>query len=154
MLHLETPILELMGRATFLFLLFMVLFRILPRRTAGEMAPMDFVFLLLVTEAAAHSLGDFSSLADGTVQILTFMGLNFLTNRLSYRFPVLEKLLEHPPLIVVKDGRMLRRNMRRESLTEDELMSCLRREGIEDLAQVAKVFLEGDGQLTVIPNAR
>ena len=51
----------------FLFLLFMVLFRILPRRTAGEMAPMDFVFLLLVTEAAAHSLGDFSSLADGTV---------------------------------------------------------------------------------------
>ena len=49
---------------------------------------------------------------------------------------------------------MLRRNMRRESLTEDELMSCLRREGIEDLAQVAKVFLEGDGQLTVIPKAR
>jgi uncharacterized membrane protein YcaP (DUF421 family) len=118
------------------------------------MAPMDFVFLLLVTEAAAHSLGDFSSLADGTVQILTFMGLNSLTNRLSYRFPALEKLLEHPPLIVVKDGRMLRRNMRRESLTEDELMSCLRREGIEDLAQVAKVFLEGDGQLTVIPKAR
>lgn len=154
MLHLETPILELMLRATFLFALFLVLFRILPRRTAGEMAPMDFVFLLLVTEAAAHSLGDFSSLADGTVQILTFMGLNYLTNRLTWRFPALERLLEQPPLLVVRDGRMLRRNMRREFLTEEELISSLRREGLDDLSQAAKVYLDGDGNLSVIPKSR
>lgn len=150
MLQLETPILELMLRATFLFVLFMILFRILPRRTAGEMAPMDFVFLLLITEAASHSLGEFSSLADGTVQILTFMGLNYLTNRLSYHFSFMQKLLEHSPLPVVEDGRMLRRNMSRETLTEDELMGGLRREGIDDLAKVRKVCLEGDGQLSVI----
>ncbi|HRO15816.1 MAG TPA: DUF421 domain-containing protein [Paracoccus sp. (in: a-proteobacteria)] len=150
LLQLETPILELMLRATFLFVLFMILFRILPRRTAGEMAPMDFVFLLLITEAASHSLGEFSSLADGTVQILTFMGLNYLTNRLSYHFPFMQKLLEHSPLPVVEDGRMLRRNMSRETLTEDELMGGLRREGIDDVAKARKVCLEGDGQLSVI----
>lgn len=151
MFQLETPIPELMLRTTFLFALFLVLFRILPRRTAGEMAPMDFIFLLLVTEAAAHSLGDFSSLADGTVQILTFMGLNYLTNRLTHRFPAVERLLEQPPLVVVQDGRMLRRNMRREFLTEDELMSSLRREGIDDLARVKRAYLDGDGHLSVIP---
>ena len=54
MFQLETPILELMLRGAFLFILFMVLFRLLPRRTGGELAPMDLVFLLLITEAASN----------------------------------------------------------------------------------------------------
>lgn len=150
MFELQTPLPELMLRAAFLFILFMVLFRILPRRTAGELAPMDFIFLLLITEAASHSLGDFDSLPDGTVQILTFMGLNYLTNKLSYHFPFFEKLVEHSPLPVIENGDLLRPNMRKEALTEDELMGGLRMEGIDDLAKVRKAHLEGDGRLSVV----
>ncbi len=45
---------------------------------------------------------------------------------------------------------MLRRNMRQEFITEDELMSKLRQQGIEDLSQAAKVYMEGDGQISVV----
>lgn len=75
------------------------------------------VFLLLITEAASHALGDYSSLADGTVQIVTMLALNYLTNRLSFSFRWFERLVEHEPLPVIKDGQTIPRNMRKELLT-------------------------------------
>lgn len=122
MLELEYPLPELIFRGAFLFILFMVLFRILPRRTGGELALMDLVFLFLITEAASHSLGDFSSLADGTVQIATFMALNWAINRLSFHFPRFEKLAEHDPLPIIRDGKVIPANLRKEAITADELM--------------------------------
>lgn len=150
MFQLETPLLELIARGTFLFILFMVLFRLLPRRTGGELAPMDLVFLLLITEAASHSLGDYSSLADGTVQIGTMLALNYLTNWLTFHHKWFERLAEHSPLPVIRDGRTIPRNMRKELITPEELLSHLRLNGIDDIAQVRSAHVEGDGRLSVV----
>ena len=150
MFQLETPLLELIARGAFLFILFMVLFRLLPRRTGGELAPMDLVFLLLITEAASHSLGDYSSLADGTVQIVTMLALNYLTNRLSFHFRWFERIAEHDPLQVIKDGQLIPRNLKKEMLTADELMGSLRLSGVDDIAQVRSAHVESDGRLSVV----
>jgi len=150
MFQLETPLLELIARGAFLFVLFMVLFRLLPRRTGGELTPMDLVFLLLITEAASHSLGDYSSLADGTVQIVTMLALNYVTNQLSYRFKWFERVVEHEPLQIIKNGQTIPRNMRKELLTPDELVSHLRLNGIGDISQVKSAHVEGDGRLSVV----
>ena len=128
----------------------MVLFRILPRRTAGELTSIDLVFLFLITEAASNSLGEFASLTDGTIQILTMVALNWTMTRLSVRFPWFERLIEHSPLVVVRNGHMLRRHMRREGLSEEELMELLRLEGVERLDQVRIARLEDSGKLSVI----
>jgi uncharacterized membrane protein YcaP (DUF421 family) len=53
-------------------------------------------------------------------------------------------------LLLIKDGQMLRRNMRQEMITEDELMSKLREQGVENVSEVKKAYLEGDGQVSVI----
>ena len=150
MFQLETPLLELFARGAFLFVLLMVLFRLLPRRTGGELAPMDLVFLLLITEAASHALGDYSSLADGTVQIVTMLALNYLTNRLSFSFRWFERLIEHDPLQVVKDGQTIPRNMRKELLTPEELISHLRLNGIDEISEVRSAYVESDGRLSVV----
>lgn len=150
MFQLETPILELMLRGAFLFVLFMTLFRLLPRRTGGELAPMDLVFLLLVTEAAAHSLGDYTSLADGSVMILTLLALNYLTNRLSFHFPWFERIAEHAPLQIIKDGKAIPRNLRKELITPEELLGHLRLNGVDDISQVKSAHVEGDGRLSVV----
>lgn len=150
MFQLENSIPELMGRGAFLFILFMVLFRLLPRRTGGELAPMDLVFLLLITEAASNSMGDYSSLADGTVIILTMLALNYLTNRLSFALPWFERMMEHEPLEVIRDGQTIPRNLKKELLTPDELMGSLRLNGIDDIAQVRSARVEGDGRLSVV----
>lgn len=150
MFELEYPLAELIFRGAFLFILFMVLFRILPRRTGGELAPMDLVFLFLITEAASHSLGDFSSLGDGTVQILTFMALNYAINKLSFHFPRFERIAEHEPLPIIKDGKVIPRNLRKEAITSDELQGGMRLNGIEDIAEVKLAYVEGDGKLSFV----
>lgn len=150
MFQLETPVLELIARGAFLFILFMVLFRLLPRRTGGELAPMDLVFLLLITEAASHSLGDYSSVTDGTVQIVTMLALNYLTNQLSFHFHWFERLMEHSPLQIIKDGQTIPRNLRKELLTPDELTGHLRLNGVDDISKVRSAHIESDGRLSVI----
>jgi len=60
-------------------------------------------------------------------------------------------LLRAPGLPLVRDGQLLRRHMRQELVTVDELMSLLRQRGIEDLSSVKLACMEGDGHLSVIP---
>jgi len=150
MFQLETPLLELIARGAFLFILFMVLFRVLPRRTGGELAPMDLVFLLLITEAASNSMGGYESLADGMVVILTMVALNYIANRLSFAMPWFERMMEHAPLQIIKNGQTIPRNLKKELLTDDELMGSLRLNGIDDISQVRGAWIEGDGRLSVV----
>lgn len=147
---LETPLLELVARGTILYMAILTLMRVVPRRLGGELAMMDLVFLLLIAEAAAHAMGDYKAVTDGVVVIATLIGWAFLLNVLSYHVPWIERLVSAPPVQVVRDGRLLRRNMRREYLTEEELMTHLRQEGIDDLAEVKTACVEGEGHFTVI----
>jgi uncharacterized membrane protein YcaP (DUF421 family) len=55
-----------------------------------------------------------------------------------------------PPLKLAENGKMLRHYMRRELRTEDELMSMIRQQGINDIQKVKEAFIEGDGRISVI----
>lgn len=146
----ETPLFELMVRGTIVYFAIIAFMRFMPR-IGGELAVMDLVFLLLVAEAAAHGMGEYKTIGDAILIIATLMGWNYLLNFLSFHVPFIEKLISGSPLQVVRNGRLMRRNMRREYLTEEELMTQLRRQGIEKLEDVKAAYIEGGGQLTVIP---
>lgn len=151
---LQTPLLELMVRGTALYVGVLVLFRLMPRRAGGELGRMDLVFVLLIADAAANGLGDYTSVADGLVMIATLMAWDYLVNLLSYRVRFIERLISARPVQIVRDGRLLPRNMRREYVTEAELMSFLRREGLDDLAAVKSAFVESEGRISVVPVKR
>lgn len=151
---LDTPLLELIARGSVLYLGILLLMRFMPRRSAGELAVMDLIFLFLIAEGASHALGDYTSVSDGLVVILTIMGWDYAINALSYHAPSIERLVSPPPSQVIRDGRLLRRNMRREFLTEDELMGHLRQQSIEDVKSVKAAHVEGDGSLTITDDMR
>lgn len=148
--EMENSLLELFLRGSILYLGILILMRIMPRRTGGELATMDLVFIFLIAEAATHSVGEYSSVTEGFVVIGTLIFWNYLVNWLSFQVPFLENMISAPHLQIVKDGIMLRRNMRREFITEEELMENLRKEGIDNLADVQCAFVEGDGKISVI----
>jgi uncharacterized membrane protein YcaP (DUF421 family) len=148
----ESGLLELIARGSAMYFGILILMRLMPRRTGGELATMDLVFVVLIADAAANALGDYTSVTDGVVVIATLMGWNYLVNALSYHLPVIERLVSAPPLQVVRDGQLLRRNLRREFLTEEELMSHLREMGINDLKDVKAAFVEGEGKVTAVSN--
>src|SRR5512138_3451726 len=118
---LETPLLELFARGTVLYFALLAIMRFMPRRTGGELALMDLVFVVLIANAAANAFGDYSAIADGIVLVATLMAWNYVLNFLSFRSRFIERCVSAPALQVVRDGELLRRNMRREFLTEDEL---------------------------------
>src|SRR5690606_10104028 len=111
---------------------------------------MDLIFVLLIAEAATHSLGGYSSVTEGFIVIGTLMAWNYAINFLSYHIPFFENIVSSPPLPIIKNGKLFRRNMRREYLTEEELMDHLRMEGIEKIEDVKSAFVEGDGKISVV----
>lgn len=152
--RVEASVLELMLRGVLLYLGILFLMRVMPRRTGGEMAMMDLVFVLLVAEAATHSLGGYKSVSEGFIVIGTFIGCNFLLNVLSFYLPFVEKLISAPAIQIIKNGELLRRNMRREFLTEEELNDHLRLKGIDDVKEVKAAYIEGDGKISVVKHKR
>ncbi len=152
--QLQTPLLELLARGSAIYLGVLVLMRVMPRRAGGELARMDLVFILLIAEAATHGFGEYSTVADALIVIMVLMAWDYVINLLSYRIPFIERLTSAPAVQVVRDGRLLRRNMRREYLTEDEVMSALHKEGLDDLREVKAAWVESEGRISVVPKAR
>ena len=75
----------------------------------------------------------------------------WLLDAAEYRFPVLQRLMRHRQTPLIHKGRLIRRNMRRELVTEQELMAALRGQGIDDPSDVDSACLEADGEISVIP---
>jgi uncharacterized membrane protein YcaP (DUF421 family) len=133
----------------FLVLLFL---RLTGRRAMGELSLLDFIFVLMIAVGAQNAvLGDQSSIGSGVVLVLTLVAWNFLLNYLVYRFPPLERFFSPPPIKIIENGKLLSRNMRRELITRVELFARLREQGVEDISQVKLAYIEGDGEISVIP---
>lgn len=148
--RLGDPI-ELIVRGTAIYWFLFLLFRFALRRDAGSMGIADLLLVVLVADASQNAMaGSYQSVTDGFVLIATLIFWNFLLDWLSYRFERLRKLIQPQPLLMVRDGRMLRKNMRREMMTKDDLLSTLREHGIDDIAEVKSAHMEGDGQISVI----
>lgn len=149
----DIGLLESFIRGTLVYFFVFLVMRSTLRRTAGELTMIDFIFVLLVAIGASDSMiGSSVSAANGFVTILTIVGWNYLLNTLSWHIPLIERWTSPPPLQIVKNGQMNRRNMRREFITQQELMSKLREEGYQDISEVKSAYLEGDGNISVVPN--
>lgn len=150
--EVSVPLWELVlrGSATYWFLF--LVFRFVMRRDVGALAIADVLLLVLIADASQNAMaGGYTSLTEGAVVVSTIIGWNFLLDWASYYVPLLRKLAEPPPLLLVSRGRILYRNMRKEYITKDDLYAKLREHGIEDVAKVKAAYMEADGDVTVIP---
>ena len=149
--RLDAGALELAIRTALVYLALIVAFRALGRRRMGALQMPDLLLIVLIADGVQNGMaGEYTSITGALIVAGTLIGCNWVLDYLSYRFTVMSRLLEPQQLTLVEDGRMLRRNMRREFISEDELRSQLRVEGIEDLSEVKKACLEPDGELSVL----
>jgi uncharacterized membrane protein YcaP (DUF421 family) len=149
----SVPFLEIILRGTIVYLVLFVLLRMTFRRIGGNIGLGDVLMIALVAAAAQNAIArEHHSVTDGLILIATIAFWNYALDWLGQHVPLIQRFYHPPPLLLVKNGRLLHKNMRQELITEDELMSQLRRAGVQKLADVAEAYMEGDGSITVTSN--
>ena len=142
---------ELIIRGTAMYLFLFLLFRVVIRRRVGSVGMADILILVIVADASQNAMsGEYKSVTDGAILVGTIIAWTQLIDWLNWRVPVLRSWLEPPPLPLIENGRILRQNLRKEYVTEDELKAKLREQGVDDVRAVAKAYMETDGQVSVI----
>jgi uncharacterized membrane protein YcaP (DUF421 family) len=143
--------LELIVRGSCMYWFLFVLFRFVLRRDMGTIGVADVLLLVIIADAAQNAMaGDYKTITDGMVLVGTIAFWNYGLDVLSYVSPRVRRFAQPPALLLIKDGRMLLHNCRRQFVSADELMGKLREKGIDKLAQVKRAYLETDGEISVI----
>ena len=146
------PPLEIIARGTMVYFGILILLRITPQRESGGVGTADLLMIVLIADAAQNAMAsDYKSVPDGFVLIGTLIFWNFALDWLGFHVPAIRRLLKPPPLQLVKDGKILYGHMRRALVTEPELLAELRKQGLKGIHQVKRAWMEGDGQISIMP---
>lgn len=146
----ELPLIVLFIRALFVYGSLLLLLRVSGKKQLGQLNASELLTMLLISEAVSNSLsGGDNSLLAGLISAAVLIGLSSLLDYLSYRNSTFSKLLEGTPTLVIHHGKFLRKNMKKEQLSEEELLVLLRKQGIEHVSHVKSAILEADGELSV-----
>ncbi len=142
---------EIFVRGSVIYWFIFFLFRFLLRRDIGAIAITDVILLVLIADAASNGMsGGYDSITDGCILVATLAGWNYVLDWMSFHFPTLRRLIQPPPLAVIRNGKLQRKAMRRELITAEELQSKLREQGIENLDEIKIACLEEDGEISVL----
>lgn len=151
MFALSVPPLEIVIRGSLMYWFILILLRVAGRRDIGSLGVADMLVLVLIADAAQNGMaGDYLSVTDGLILVATIVGWAVIVDRLTYFLPPLAQVLTSDRVCLVRDGVIERRNLRRESITEEELMAELRLKGLEALDQARRVYIEANGNISVL----
>ncbi|HYV16710.1 MAG TPA: YetF domain-containing protein [Conexibacter sp.] len=140
---------DLVLRATFVFFLILVVTRVVGRRELSSLEPFDLILLVVIGDLVQQGVtqSDYS-LTGATTVIVTLALLTVATAWLSFRVRRLRPLLEGEPIVLIADGHVLERTLRRERLTRTELEAEARLAKIGSLGDVRFAVLETNGRIS------
>jgi uncharacterized membrane protein YcaP (DUF421 family) len=150
----SSSVAEIVVRGSVVYLVLFAAMRLIPRRTIGSMGPSDLLVLVLIADAVQNAMSDgYESITEGLVLAATIVAWATLIDWLDYRFPRWH-LASAKPLPLVADGQLLHDNMKRQQVTEEEVMAQLRQHGLASARDVVTAYLEGDGRMSVLTRSQ
>lgn len=140
-------------KALLLFLTAVFGFRIGERRTLAEMSAFDFVAAVASGAIVGRVPNSTTtSYLEGAVTLITVLLAHQIISRMRQR-PWLATLFDHPPRVLIADGHIFDRELRRSGLNRSDLLGLLRQKSITDLSEVRLVVFEQRGQISVMRNS-
>jgi uncharacterized membrane protein YcaP (DUF421 family) len=145
---------DLVIRAAIVFFAIFLVTRIVGRRELSTMEPFDLILLIITGDLMQQAVtqSDFSLTGALTV-LATIALLTVALSYVSFKVPRLRPVLDGEPLVLVHDGEVIERNLRRERITIDELLAAARQQQIASLRQVRLAVLETSGAISFIPRS-
>jgi len=147
----DVSILETIARGIVMYLSIFLLLRVVLRNRGSAVTTSDLLVFVLISDAAQNAMAaNYLSITNGIVLVATIVLTSLAVDWLAYRVPAIQRFVhpERKPLVV--DGRVVRRTLQDELMTEPELMTQLRLSGVEELSDVKAAYLEGNGEVSVI----
>lgn len=142
-------------RSIILYLLLVFAIRMMGKRQIGEMEPSEFVVALLIADLASVPMQDLGiPLLGGVIPILTVLTVELLLSVLTYYSVFFRRLFCGKPVILMENGKILQKNLKKTRLTPDELTEHLREKDIMDLNTVKYAILETNGQISTMLYAK
>jgi uncharacterized membrane protein YcaP (DUF421 family) len=150
MFQLPLPILEKLLRSVIVYLVLVVLLRIFGKRELAQLNPFDLVVLLSLSNAVQNAIiGEDNSVTGGIIGAFSLLAINWLVVRVLFRSRRMTRALEGRATVLVHNGQIDQKALARESLTREELIEVIHRQGFEDFHQVRKCELEPNGTFYV-----
>ena len=143
---------DLVIRAAAVFFFVFLVTRVVGRRQLSELEPFDFILLVVVGDLVQQGVTQSDESVTGAlIVIATIALLSVLVSWLSFRWRPVRLVTEGDPLVLVQDGRVVERNLRRERITVEDLEEEARKAQIDSLADLRWAILERDGHISCIP---
>ena len=154
LIHLGLPWWDKVIRTIAVYLGLLALLRLAGKRQLAQLTTLDLVVLLLLSNVVQNAIiGNDTSLPGGLLGAAILIAANWMLVRLSFRQHWLSWLLSGSPTTLFENGHVKERNLMHEQMTRQELVSALRREGME-LDDVERVDLEPEGTFSAQPKPR
>lgn len=142
---------EAFVRMTAVYLSLVFLLRFVLRREVGALGVSDILVLVLVADAAQNAMaGTYVSVTDGLILVAILVFWDWALNYIGFKWRPARRALEPAPLLLVRNGQPMAENLRKQLMTDEELMHEMRLKGIANLDEVEYAFLEPDGEVSVV----
>jgi uncharacterized membrane protein YcaP (DUF421 family) len=143
---------DLVLRAIFLYAFVLLLMRITGRRELSTLSAVDLVLLIILGDAIQQGLTqDDYSVTGAVIVVSTIAALQVGTSYLTFRSRRARRVLEGEPIVIIQDGKLIERNLKRERLTEGEVAEEMRAQQIASAEDVEWGILESNGTMSFIP---
>jgi uncharacterized membrane protein YcaP (DUF421 family) len=150
MFQLPLPVLEKLLRPVVVYLVLVILLRLFGKRELAQLNPFDLVVLLSLSNTVQNAIiGEDNSVTGGIIGAFSLLAINWLVVRVLFRSMKLTRVLEGRAAILIREGQLDQRAIERESLTREELLDVIHRQGFQDFHQVHRCELEPNGTFYV-----
>jgi uncharacterized membrane protein YcaP (DUF421 family) len=146
MFQLPLPILEKLLRPAIVYLALVVLLRIFGKRELAQLNPFDLVVLLSLSNTVQNAIiGNDNSVSGGIIGAVSLLAINWLVVRMLFRSPRLTRMFEGRATVLIRNAQVDLKALQRESLTQEELIEVVHRQGFESIRDVRRCELEPNG---------
>lgn len=146
MFQLPIPLLEKVLRPVFVYLALVLLLRIFGKRELAQLNPFDLVVLLSLSNTVQNAIiGDDNSVTGGVIGAFTLLAINWVVVRLLFGSPKLTRVIEGRSVVLIENGQVDLKALKREALTREELIEVIHRQGFEHVHDVHRCELEPNG---------
>ena len=134
------------------YLFIITAIRIFGKREISQLSVIDLVFILLISNAVQNAMvgGNISYLVGGLIAAITLFVANYFLGELFYKSKTLTRLIQGEPLMLIYEGKIIKKHMEKAKISEDELEAAVREHGVANIIDVNLAVLERDGNISVL----